>query len=77
MGKTPHSTDLLLQVAVLRYKKGRNNTEIAHEINILALSLLAGSLFLSSCKKKFDLPTKQDIPVSGYLTIDSIYKKLV
>lgn len=47
------------------------------KINILALSLLAGILFFNSCKKKFDLPAKGDIPVSGYITIDSIYKKYV
>lgn len=47
------------------------------KINILAFSLLAGFLFLSSCKKKFDLPAKKDIPVSGYITIDSIYKKYI
>ncbi len=42
---------------------------------ILTLSLLAGLFFLNSCKKKFELPPKLDIPVSGYITIDSIYKK--
>src|ERR1041385_6004927 len=47
------------------------------KINIIALGLFAGILFLSSCKKKFDLPAKQDIPVSGYITIDSIYKKFI
>lgn len=43
----------------------------------IALSLLAGLLFLSSCKKKFDLPPKSDIPVNGYITIDSIVKKYI
>jgi hypothetical protein len=44
---------------------------------LLALSLLTGFLFLCSCKKKFDLPAKKDIPVSGYITIDSIYKRFI
>lgn len=43
----------------------------------ITLSLLAGSLFLNSCKKKFDLPPAKDIPVSGYITVDSIYKKFI
>ncbi len=45
--------------------------------SIVSLALLVGFLFLISCKKKFDLPAKTDIPVSGYITIDSIYKKYV
>jgi hypothetical protein len=44
------------------------------KIIIIALGLLIG---FSSCKKKFDLPPKKDIPVSGYITIDSIYKKFI
>ncbi len=44
---------------------------------ILGLSLLAGLIFLNSCKKKFELPPKQDIPVNGYITVDSIVKKYI
>jgi len=45
--------------------------------HILSLSLLAGVLFFTSCKKKYELPPRTDIPVSGYITIDSIYKKYI
>ncbi len=47
------------------------------KIYSIAFGLLLGSLFMSSCKKKFDLPPMKDIPVSGYITIDSIYKKFI
>lgn len=40
------------------------------------IAIVLTALSISSCKKEFDLPTKQDEPaVSGYITIDSIYKQ--
>ncbi len=43
------------------------------KMNKLILALFAVSIFLGSCKKKFDLPPAAAEPaVSGYITIDSI-----
>ncbi len=46
------------------------------KMNKLILALFAVSIFLGSCKKKFDLPPAAAEPaVSGYITIDSIVNR--
>lgn len=47
-------------------------------IKIIASVLILGILALISCKKKYDLPpSRADLPVSGYITIDSIFKAYI
>lgn len=42
------------------------------------VSLMLSLVFITSCKKEFDVPAKSAAPaVSGYITIDSIYKKFI
>lgn len=46
------------------------------KINKILLVLLAVSIMFTSCKKKFEAAPRADAPpVSGYITIDSIYQK--